>query len=323
MAHGAEHHRQLLRPREIVDAGPGLIDNLQVVHPDVPFGVPLGLLRASDEREELGKQPRDDSEVERQREADGWPRREQQLLDFAPDALGRQVVERDGPAQLARVRVELEPEAGGELDGAQDAQAVLGERLGVDGAQEASLQVALSVVRIEILPGQRIPADGVDPEVAPPRGFFERHVRIARDLEPAMSASGFRFAARQRDVDVAGLVDLKALADGFDAAQPLEQRAHAVGRQAEHLEIDVRRRLPSHQPIADPAADDERAAADSRGPPRRWRGRDRRRCQSWLARPRPRPSLLTGWRPYFFTSRSQKPGAIAFSHTRPRDFMYG
>ncbi len=223
--------------------------------------MPLGLLRASDEREEFRKQPRDDPEVERQREADGWPRREQQLLDFAPDALGRQVVERDGPAQLARGRVELEPEAGGELNSAQGAQAVLGERRGVDGAQDAALQVAPSVVRIEILLGQRIPADRVDPEVAPPRGFFERHVGIARDLEPAMSASGFRFAARQRNVDVAGFVDLKALADGFDAAQSLEQRAHAVGGQAEHLEIDVSRRLPTHQPVADPAADDQRAAA--------------------------------------------------------------
>ena len=189
MAHGAEHHRQLLRPREIVDAGPRLVDDLQVVDPDVAFRMPLGLLRASDEREQFRKQPRDDPEVERERKAERWSRREQQLLDFTPDALGRQVVERDGSAQLSCARIEVEPEAGGELDGAQGAQAVLGERRGINGAQDAALQVAPSVVRIEILPGQRIPADRVDPEVAPPRGFFERHVRIARDLEPAMSAA--------------------------------------------------------------------------------------------------------------------------------------
>ena len=52
-------------------------------------------------------------------------------------------------SRVAGSSVELE--AGGELNGAQGAQAVLGERRGIDGAQDAALQVALSVERIEIL----------------------------------------------------------------------------------------------------------------------------------------------------------------------------
>ena len=161
-------------------------------------------------------------------------------------------------------------------------------------------------------------------EVAPPRGFLEGHVRIAGDVEAAVAAAGLRFAARQRHVDVADLVDLKALADGFDAAEAFEQRAHAVGRQAEHLEVDVRRASPAHQPVAHPAADDQRAAAGLADRLGDGAGRARRRCHSWLREAAfPRDRCFTGWRPYLFTSRSQKPGAIAFSSTRPRDFVYG
>ena len=237
--------------------------------------MPLGLLRASDEREQFGKQPRDDPEVERQREADGWPRREQQLLDFAPDAFGRQIVERHGPAQLARVRVERRTRSARRTE--RRAARAGCRRQTSRGRRRAGCGVAGR-------PGRRTdrdtrPVSGSQPialirEVAPPRGFFEGHVRIARDLEPAMSASGLRFAARQRDVDVAGLVDLKALADGFDAAQPLEQRAHAVGGQAEHLEIDVRR---SPGPSAGRGPSRRRSARGRRPrePPRRWRGRGR------------------------------------------------
>ena len=86
---------------------------------------------------------------------------------------------------------------------------------------------------------------------------------IAGDVEAAVAAAGLRFAPRQRDVDVADLVDLKAFADGFDAAEGFEQRAQAIGRHAEDLEVDVFRAhaAAEHQPIAHPAADDERAAA--------------------------------------------------------------
>ena len=54
-----------------------------------------------------------------------------------------------------------------------------------------------------------------------------------------MPASRFRVTPRQRDVEVAQFVDLKALSDCFDAAERFEQRAQAVWRDAEDLEIDV------------------------------------------------------------------------------------
>ena len=55
----AEHHGDLLRPRQIVDARSRLIDDLQRVHPHVALRMPLRLLRAADEREQLGEQPFD------------------------------------------------------------------------------------------------------------------------------------------------------------------------------------------------------------------------------------------------------------------------
>ena len=112
VADRAEHDGELLGPRQIVDARARLIDDLQRVHPDVAFGMPLRFLRAADERVQLGKQLLDDAELERQREADRRPRREQQLLDFAPDALGRQIVERNRRGTDSRVAsssVEVEP----------------------------------------------------------------------------------------------------------------------------------------------------------------------------------------------------------------------
>ena len=133
----------------------------------------------------------------------------------------------------------------------------------IDHAQEAPLEIGAAVERIEVLGGQRIPRNGVDGEIAPPRGLLDRHLRIAGHDEAAMAASGLRVAPRQRHVDVADLVDLEALADRFDAAEPFEKRAQSISSQPENLEIDVRLLgfRQAEQPIAHPAADDQRATA--------------------------------------------------------------
>ena len=104
VADRAQHDGDLLRPRQVVHARPRLIDDLQRVHPDVALGMPLGFLRAADERVQLGKQFLDDAEIQREREPDRRLRREQQLLDLAPDPLGRQIVERDRAAKSRRRR---------------------------------------------------------------------------------------------------------------------------------------------------------------------------------------------------------------------------
>ena len=90
-------------------------------------------------------------QLQRERKADGRPRREQQLFDFAPDALSRQIVERHRPAQRPRFVVEREFEPGRELNRAQGAKAVVGERRRIDDAEHAPLDVAASVERIEVL----------------------------------------------------------------------------------------------------------------------------------------------------------------------------
>src|SRR5437660_1254302 len=81
------------------------VDHLQRVHPDVPLRMPLRLLWAAGERLQLWKEGGDDAEVHGQGKTDGRPRREQELFDFAPDPLGRQIVERNGPAQRTRLGV--------------------------------------------------------------------------------------------------------------------------------------------------------------------------------------------------------------------------
>src|SRR2546425_4564372 len=75
-----------------------------------------------------------------------------------------------------------------------------------------------------------------------------------------MAGAGLRFAARQRDVDVAGLEHLKTFADGLDAAERLEQRFQAIRGNAEDLDVEVLR-VAFHQAVAYPAADEERASA--------------------------------------------------------------
>src|SRR5438094_921373 len=115
--------------------------------------MPLRLLWAAGERLQLWKEGGDDAEVHRQRKTDGRPRREQELFDFAPDPLGRQIVERNGPAQRTRLGVELEIETSDELDCAQHPETVVGECAGVDHPQVAPLEVVAAVERIEVLVG--------------------------------------------------------------------------------------------------------------------------------------------------------------------------
>ena len=187
--------------------------------------------------------------------------------------------------------------------------------------------------RIEVLVGQRIPGDRVDGEVASPRRLLDRHRRIAGDGEAAMTASRFRVAPRQRHVDVAELVDLKARADRLDTAERFEQRAQVIGGDAEHFDVDVRATSTSEQPIADPAADNQRASARLAN---RFRNRRARSSADQMTHPRISESTrlpnhpitrfmssVMGFRPHRLTIRSQKPGAIALSSARPRALRSG
>jgi hypothetical protein len=191
---------------------------------------------------------------------------EQQLLHFAPDALGRQVVQGNRPAERRRIVVERELEAGRELHGPQHAQAVVAERRRVHRPQHASVEIRTSTERILGGPGQGVERDGVDGEIAAPCSFRDGHRRVALHVESLVAAPAFRLPARQRDVDRpvdAGrrnLVHGKALPDRLDAAERRQQCRKPPLRYPEHLEVHVLRRPPAKR-VAHPAADDQRAAA--------------------------------------------------------------
>ena len=101
-----DEHRNLLRSWQAVDASSRLVDHLERMHPDIPFGVPLRFLRAADERVQFGEELLDHAEFERETKANRRSWREEQFLELTPDALGRQIVERDGPADCARLVVD-------------------------------------------------------------------------------------------------------------------------------------------------------------------------------------------------------------------------
>ena len=129
---GADHQRHLLRLRQVVDALAHPVHHEQGVGPDVTFGMPLRLLRAPDQGRALGEELRQDAQRFGEREPDrGSPGAQQQLLDFAPDPFGGQIVERDRAAERDGALVERQVETGGELDRAQHPEAVIRERGGI------------------------------------------------------------------------------------------------------------------------------------------------------------------------------------------------
>ena len=77
MTEGAEHDGDLMRPIEVVEASPRLINHLQRVDPYVALGMPFGLLRTLRERLQLGEQRADDAQLHRQRQPNGGPSGEQ------------------------------------------------------------------------------------------------------------------------------------------------------------------------------------------------------------------------------------------------------
>ncbi len=73
--------------------------------------------------------------------------------------------------------VELEVESRGELDGAQHAQAVVGERRRIDDAKASVARSSRPSNGSMYSSVERIPRDRVDREVATARGFGDRHGR--------------------------------------------------------------------------------------------------------------------------------------------------
>ena len=261
MAYGSQHHRDLPRPRQIVDPLAGVVDNHQRVRPDVPFRVPFRFLRAVDQGVELGEQAPDDPDVAREREADRRPPgKQQQLVELSPNPFRRQIVEGDSAADRPRRLVDVELEACRKLHRAQHPQAVVAEGGRVDHAQETPGEVGAPPVGIEILLLQRVVGDGVHREVAPPRGRRQRQLRVADHGETPVAPAGLRFGAGERDVERAELEDRKAGADTVDGAESGKHGVQLVGRETVCLDVDILG-VDTPQRVAYPAADNERAAA--------------------------------------------------------------
>ena len=249
--------------------------------------MPLGILRAVDQRVQLGPEPFDDAEIAREGEAD---RRARRLAAAASRLRPRCVRPAD---RRAGWRGRDRPSPGRACSRSAPRTAARAARAGCRRRTCARsttrstrpFEIGAAAMRVEIFIGERIPGDGVDREVAAARRFLDRKVRIAGHLEAAMPASDLRFAPRQRDVEVRDLVDGEALADGVDGAERGEHVLEPIRGEAEDLEIDILRIAPE-QLVADPAADDQRAAARHRGRRARSTARCRVRSSRAILRPR-------------------------------------
>ena len=270
--------------------------------------MPLGLLRAADQRLQLREQLVDDAEVQRQREADRRPRREQQLFDLAPDRVRPADRRAECARQIsARLVVERRSKRAANCTRPQHPQAVVGETC-------RDRRRAARVARDRARPsnGSRYSSVSGSHEMALTVKSRRRaassigHRRIAGDREAAVAAARLRLAPRQRDVDVADLVDLKALADRFDAAEWL--RAAPAARSAgspntsRSMSFDSR---PSSRSRTQPPTISARPPALADGA--RDVARLRRQCAAHRDRLAP-PSLH---------EPIGKPGAIAFEDAEP------
>jgi hypothetical protein len=142
----------------------------------------------------------------------------QQLFHLSPHALRRQIVQGDRGTDRARRGGYLQFEPRRELQRAQDAQAVVGEREGIDDTEDALLQIGTPLEGIDQRAVERVPRDRVDGEVAASGRLLDAHRGVSAHVEALVAAARLRFPAGQGDVDVVHLVDGERLADGLHAA---------------------------------------------------------------------------------------------------------
>ena len=121
----------------------------------------------------------------------------------AADPLRRHVGHLRRPlAHLAeRVLVRLEAELRDEAQAADDPQRVVAEARRARRAEDAPLEVAAAVERVEHLAGLDAAGDRVDGEVAPAHVLGERDRRVGHDLEVVAPRPGRLLHARRRELD--------------------------------------------------------------------------------------------------------------------------
>src|SRR6185295_9059025 len=114
----------------------------------------------------------------------------------------RNVREVNRAAKLGGLNIERQLKPCRELHRAQHPQAVFDECARVNSLQQAILQIPAAADWIDRIIRQRIVKNRVDCEVAPTRGIFEGHRRIALDQKASMTLARFRLASWNRNVDL-------------------------------------------------------------------------------------------------------------------------
>ena len=243
-------------------AKPGrFVDYQQRVHPDIAFGMPLGILGHAGQRFELGKEAQQSARLEEMQPGRGSAPLEEQLAKLLEDALARYLVERRPAAQVHEDRVGRHLEAGDELRHSQRPQGVFGEGARVGGAEHAALEVPSPSEGVDDLVGEGVAGHAVDGEVAPPRRALEVEVGIARHREAAMPRCDLAVAARQREVriDVGEAQHPEALSHAQHATERPEKGFQRGQLEPEDLDIGVLGIEPE-EAVA-------HMAADEQGPP--------------------------------------------------------
>src|SRR5713226_2148841 len=124
-------------------------------------------------------------------------RLQQELFHLAPDAFARQIGQINLATKFDGLWLNFKFESRGKLRGPQHAQAVLGESLSGDSAQNFVFKVVTAIERIDDFAGQWVLQDRVDREITPAGAFFNGHRRIAFDEKRAMPAPGLALTTRQ------------------------------------------------------------------------------------------------------------------------------
>ncbi len=134
----AKHHGHCRSPLQTLNPLTGLVHDHQGVRPHVALRVPLRILPARRQRHELRQQSVHHVEIPGEPEANRRPiRLQKQLLEFTPDPLGREVIQRRRSTDRPGVVVHHQIEACRKLHAAEDAQAVLTKRPAVHHPQAA------------------------------------------------------------------------------------------------------------------------------------------------------------------------------------------
>ena len=169
----------------------------------------------------------------------------------------------DRAAQRSGFRRKHQFKPGGELEGSQNSQWILGKRRsGVP--QDLLPEIIGPAVEIENPVLQRVVGDGVDGEVTPRSRFGLGQGGIGGDRKAAVASAGLGFTARQAEIIFGALEpDLQhaeAAPDEVDRPERSQRPAHRLVVEAIDLEVKILG-LKAEEPVAHAAADQARPPA--------------------------------------------------------------